>query len=279
MALLTLSRRSEFFLPLLLHGRFVCQLDSDVEVLVRYKEHNPVEGHQTRVFERLYADPISKGLITRQAIGILDRLHEQVLASTQKSAAIPDGNASSQPHTEDDMELQQVLCTADKVCTKSMEHRLLFALLIYVFNVHHHPEVVRTSTPAGSGLPRNAYLNILSKVALELAHPSKPTVSLSEREVTLWTMVAIGAASTLSPWRLDIPFRSHLIEWMEDDQGAGGRDSPSRSVIHGSSSNQSSPDSLSTDKPITNLDKLTSCLRGYYLYGADKNTLRSLKHS
>ncbi len=164
--------------------------------------------------------------------------------------------------------MSRVLLITDEARPKSLAHRLLLALLIYIFNFHNQPQLLARHMAANSRNVsfRHPYLEILTKVALELSCPSltasDPTTALTEREVTLWTMVAIGSASCFSPWRLEIPFMGHLIEWMDDDD-AGGEEITNTAMA------------AESRKP-TNLDQLTACLRGYYLYGADKQKIRTL---
>ncbi|EXJ71772.1 uncharacterized protein A1O5_05582 [Cladophialophora psammophila CBS 110553] len=285
--------KSEFFLPLLLHGRFVCELTHDDDVLVRFKEDHPVKSTQVGGFQGLFSVIASKGLITTQAVEIMQRIFKQVSREPQfvRSGRQREGGgedeengSSSQPPRPVNQvfnEMSRVLGITDEVRPQSLHHRLFLALLIYIFNFHNQTQLLPPAKPpfsspsssssSSSSLScpsssscsttntklRHPYLEILSNVALELSQPSNPTDpnSVTEREVTLWTMVAIGAASSFSPWRLEIPFMGHLIEWMEKDHedGDGG------------------------EGEKKNLEKLTACLRGYYLYGADKQTLRSLQ--
>jgi hypothetical protein len=132
-------------------------------------------------------------------------------------------------------------------------------------------------------------MEILSNVALELCRPSEPAnlEFVREREVTLWTMVDIGSAASFSPWRLEIPFMGHLIEWMEEDDDEeeedGQQEDDTLTMTQDTGSGQPGPHPV-TPTPSntgrskgTNLENLTACLRGYYLYGADKETLRSLQ--
>ncbi|KIW95110.1 uncharacterized protein Z519_03694 [Cladophialophora bantiana CBS 173.52] len=282
--------KSEFFLPLLLHGRFVCELTTDDNVLVRFKEDDPVKSTQVGGFQGLFSVIAGKGLITTQTVEILQRIFKQVSREPQfvRSGRQRGGfgedeenDSSSHPPRPVDQafnEISRVLRITDEVRPQSLHHRLFLALLIYIFNFHNQPQLLppakppfsspsssssSLSSPSSSSSSttiakiRHPYLEILSNVALELSQPSNPNDPnlVTEREVTLWTMVAIGSASSFSPWRLEIPFMGHLIEWMEkdyDDDGGG-------------------------EGEKKNLERLTACLRGYYLYGADKKTLRSLQ--
>ena len=75
--------RSEFFLPLLLHGRFVCELTADNEVLVRFKENEPVQPADIRGFPALFTVVASKGLLTSQTVDILRRISVQISRESQ----------------------------------------------------------------------------------------------------------------------------------------------------------------------------------------------------
>jgi hypothetical protein len=79
----------------------------------------------------------------------------------------------------------------------------------------------------------------------------------------------------------------HLIEWMEDDdddkeEEDGQQEDDTLTMTQETGSGQPAypvtltPSSTGRRKG-TNLENLTACLRGYYLYGADKETLRSLQ--
>ncbi|OCT51537.1 hypothetical protein CLCR_08247 [Cladophialophora carrionii] len=287
--------KSEFFLPLLLYGQFVCELTDDDDVLVRFKENDPVKPTQIGGFQGLFSVLASKGLITSQAVEILQRIFKQVSRQPQfarsGNTAVTSDNDPPLPQPVDQAynELSRVLRITDEIELQSLHHRLLLALLIYIFNFHNQPQALppaktMSSTPQNRKI-RHPYLEILSKVALELSQPSNPSDrnKVTEREVTLWTMVAIGAASSFSPWRLEIPFMGHMIEWMENDEEqqvevvneAAAEEVSSRkdASIHPSAGDAAEP----YKRPPTNLEKLTACLRGYYLYGADKKTLRSLQ--
>ncbi|OAG43794.1 hypothetical protein AYO21_02021 [Fonsecaea monophora] len=312
--------KSEFFLPLLLHGRFVCELTDDDDVLVRFKEDRPIQPTQMGAFQGLFTVLASKSLITSHALHILLRIFRQVPSEpqcfrggSQGEGGEKDEDKGLQSLDQDYSEMSRVLRIAEEVGPQSLHHRVLLALLIYIFNFHNQPHLVHqakrpSSSPTSSSTSppgdtttksHHPYLEILSTVALELSQPSNPDdpTSVTEREVTLWTMVAIGSASSFSPWRLEIPFMGHLIEWMakdsDDDEtrlsthrddntgiDSGGETRP---VTRGPDTGRggeapntstSQPSERSRDK---NLDRLTSCLRGYYLYGADKKTLRSLQ--
>ncbi|KAJ9607723.1 hypothetical protein H2200_007801 [Cladophialophora chaetospira] len=270
--------KSEFFLPLLLHGRFVCEVTEDDEVLVRFKENNPVQPTQVGGVQGLFSVIASKRLVTSQAVDILQRIFRQLSMEPQFARS---GDSFGDPDITPRLdqaynEMSRVLRITDEVGPKSLHHRLLLALLIYIFNFHNQPQALPPAK-AASSLHRNIkirhpYLEILSKVALELSQPTNPSDpnKVTEREVTLWTMVAIASASSFSPWRLEIPFMGHMIEWMENDEDAAGQ-------ITTASEATNSPLSRDNVKSPTNLEKLTACLRGYYLYGADKNTLRGLQ--
>ncbi|KAI1617035.1 hypothetical protein EDD37DRAFT_645178 [Exophiala viscosa] len=282
--------KSEFFLPLLLYGTFVCEVTDDGNVLVRFKENNPVQSSRIFGFQGLFSVLASEGFITTQAVDILQRIFQEMFRDTrvvQYDDAAGMNSAGKPPAVDQaSNEMSRVVRLADEAPSVSPQHRLFLALLIYIFNLHNQPQPL----PAASSLlptatiVRNRYLDILSKVALELSCPSSPIDpgSATERAVALWTMVAIGSASTLSPWRPEIPFMGHLIELMEDDEGEVVEERDNRHVIASMDENMSTraptvSTSSSMRKGGTNLEKLTACLRGYYLYGADKTTLRSLQ--
>jgi hypothetical protein len=280
----------------LLHGKFVCELTDDDNVLIRFKEHTPLKPSQSAGFQGLFSAAASKGLITSQTVEILQRIFKQISRQSQFAAGdLSDRNRNEETLRPEPMnhaynEMTRVLKITDEVGPKSLHHRLLLALLIYIFNFHNQPQVLPPVTAASSCAPvnkiRHPYLKILSKVAEELAQPgdAEDHPKVTEREVTLWTMIAIGSASSFSPWRLEIPFMGHLIEWMEDDDDTYARvkkaegDWPEAiSTLVSKATPSASGVFESSSKPLSNLDKLTACLRGYYLYGADKKTLRGLQ--
>ena len=276
----------------------MCELTDDDDVLVRFKENNPVKTTQVGGFQGLFSVIASKGLITSQAVEILQRIFKQVSKEPQfarngYASGIPIENSEPpQPVDQAFNEMSRVLHITDEVGPKSLHHRLLLALLIYIFNFHSQPQVL---PPANTTFCQpqkdkllHPYLKILSNVALELSQPSSPSYSstVTEREVTLWTMIAIASASSFSPWRLEIPFMGHLIEWMDNDEEAEADPEPAtaaeatqefESKPYQGTTMQVSTNVESRKTRPTNLEKLTACLRGYYLYGADKKTLRSLQ--
>ncbi|KAK6380757.1 hypothetical protein LTS17_004957 [Exophiala oligosperma] len=276
--------KSEFFLPLLLHGRFVCDLTSDGDVLVQFRENRPVQTSKLNRFPKFLSIVSDKGLLTSQTVIILHRLYDQVSIEPHQSESDSPLNVGDPNFNE----MSRVLQIADEVHLESLEHRLMLALSIYIFNFHNQPQSLpRTRVPSSTstGTVRHSHLKILSQVALELCHPTTPTTAKTEREVTLWTMLAIAAASSFSPWRLEIPFMGHLIDWMDNDEVAEVEQHLEPRESHAPTKNKpgtisSSPGAMSghqTNNPVTNLEKLTTCLRGYYLYGADKETLKSLQ--
>jgi hypothetical protein len=237
-------------------------------------------------FQGLFSVIASKGLITSPAVEILQRIFKQVSRELQfarsgdTGAGVEEDSLPSAPVDQGYNEMSRVLRITDEAGPKSLHHRLLLALLIYIFNFHNQPQVLPPAKAASSSPRptkiRHPYLEILSKVALELSQPSNPydPHKVTEREVTLWTMVAIASASSFSPWRLEIPFMGHMIELMERDElsidgqlATGATENPAPEAGNVDSSS----------KGTTNLDNLTAYLRGYYLYGADKKTLRSLQ--
>ncbi|KIV79636.1 hypothetical protein, variant [Exophiala sideris] len=283
--------KSEFFLPLLLYGSFFCEVTDDGNVLVRFKENYPVQSSQVGGFQGLFSVLASKGLITSQAVDILQRVYQQMPRDprfVQVDSTIGMSSPGKPPPLDQaSNEMSRVLRMTYEARPVSLHQRLLLALLIYIFNLHNQPQPLpAASSPASAPTTvRHPYLDILSKVALELScpsHPSNPR-SVTEREVTLWTMVAIGSASTFSPWRSEIPFMGHLIEWMENDEEevVVQRDQPHvGEPVSGKLSTDGftvSTTSNNVRNGGTHLEKLTACLRGYYLYGADKKTLRSLR--
>ncbi|EXJ86060.1 hypothetical protein A1O1_06429 [Capronia coronata CBS 617.96] len=298
--------KSEFFLPLLLHGKFESELTDD-DVLVRFKENVPVRRSPARGFQRLFSVLASKGLITTQTVDILQRIYQQI---SQGQRNIPEvvNSGTEHPVVNTANEMSRVLRITDETRPTTSDHRLLLALLVYIFNYHNQPR--ETLLRSGSATiktcaGRPPYLNILRDVTLELSTPSNPwdPSSVTEREVTLWTVVAIGSASSSSPWRLEIPFMGHLIEWMEkedDDDDDDNHNYNNEHSNHNYKMEESAAgmgidtgtvllktecDVLGTVQPEgwplrernSNMDKLTACLRGYYLYGADKHTLRTLE--
>lgn len=265
-------------------------------MLVRFKENNPVKTSQVGGFQGRFSVIASKGLITSQMVEILQHIFKQISREPQfartGSASDTAGDEPSPPQPVDHTgnEMSRVLRITDEAGPKSLHHRLLLALLVYSFNFHNQPQILPPAKAASSSSKhtriRHPYLEILSKVALELCQPSKPgdPNAVTEREVTLWTMVAIASASSFSPWRLDIPFMGHLIEWMENDEDEEPQTTKRRQTYESNyqsgeiPSGDASATSEPPKKPVKNLEKLTACLRGYYLYGADKQTLRSLQN-
>lgn len=269
------------------------------DVLVRFKENNPVKTKEVAGFQGPFPVIANNGLITSQAVEILWRIFHQVSREPRfvRTGGIdPVGGDEQQRTTLLDLEyneMSRVLRITDEVGPISFHHRLLLALLVYIFNFHNQPQLLprsksssssSASSPSSSNTarPLHPYLEILCKVALELSQPSNPgdATSVTEREVTLWTMVAIGSASSFSPWRLEIPFMGHLIEWMEDDENGDEDDEEGRDKEKEEEQQQTSnstPGTTISKEPTKNLEKLTACLRGYYLYGADKTTLRGLQ--
>lgn len=180
-------------------------------------------------------------------------------------------------------EMSRVLQLADQVRPTSNNHKIILALLLYIFNLHNQP-FPHTLTPPIATLSKappcaaKTYLEILADVALEMTNPSNPENPnrVTEREVTLWTIIAIGSASSFSPWRLEMPFMGHIIVLMEDnsDQIRQTYHPNTVSVTPGSQCSAVTPENT---KQLSNLDMLTAYLRGYYLYGADKAHLDSLQ--
>lgn len=67
---------------------------------------------------------------------------------------------------------------------------------------------------------------------------------------------------------------------MEDDENGDEDDEEGRDKEKEEEQQQTSnstPGTTISKEPTKNLEKLTACLRGYYLYGADKTTLRGLQ--
>ena len=217
--------RSEFFLPLLLHGRFVVERDTD-DVLLRFQEHRPLKMSGLNDLPSCYSMLAYRRLLNTPIANILRAFPE----CRKNSWDIPGGcredetNKGVLPE-----ELKTVVDIVKRLEPKSPEHGLCVAFWVYVFNVHNQ-----------SDCPTK-HLAILDAVALEMVtdHTKGP---VNERQYTIWTIATIGATASLSPWRLDLPFMGHIIEWMEYQQ---------------------------------DLENLTNMLRGYYLYGASKEVLRS----
>ena len=257
---------------------------TDDDVLVRFKEKVPVKSSNAFGFRGLFSVLAGKGLITSHAVEILQRIFKQV---SQEPRFVHPGNTEiegsipPQPIDQAFNEMSRVLHLTSEARPKSLQHRLLLALLIYIFNFHNQPQplppvATPESSASASTTLQHPYLEILSKVALELSCPSNPSdpTSVTEREVTLWTMVAIGSASSFSPWRLEIPFMGHLIELMENDE-----DDPAGTISKFELTDQRISTGIAAGEKRNggNLEKLTAYLRGYYLYGANKQTLRSLQ--
>ena len=263
--------------------------------MVRFKEKTPVLPMQIGGFQGLFSVLASKGLITSQAVEILQRIFRQISREPHFARSGSTGFSSDedspppQPVDQAYNEMGRVLRITDEVGPKSLHHRLLLALMVYIFNFHNQPQILPPAQSASSSPPptkvRHPYLGILSRVALELSQPSNPhdIIRVTEREVTLWTMVAIASASSFSPWRLEIPFMGHMIEWMENDEVSLIENTEIQVTTNAEPDRCIPSDFPATDavelyKEVpTNLEKLTACLRGYYLYGASKNTLRSLQ--
>ena len=171
-------------MPLLLHGKFVCELTDDDNVLVRFKENTPVRRTQVGGFQGLFSVIASKGLITSQAVEILQRIFKQVsrephfARSGNTDGSLDEDSPSPQPVDQAYNEMGRVLRITDEVRPKSLNHRLLLALLIYIFNFHNQPQVLPPAKAASaspqSNKIRHPYLKILSKVALELSQPCNP---------------------------------------------------------------------------------------------------------
>ena len=214
--------RSEFFLPLLLHGRFVVERDTD-DVLVRFQENQPLKMSALQGLPPCFSILAYRRLINNPIANILRDFSDYC------GRPVPwTDNAPTKTGISAD-EMQRIGGILTILRPQSTEHWLCVALLVYIFNLHnqHHND--------------DEALSILDSVALEMV-TTHTKGSVTERQYTIWTIVTIGATATLSPWRLDLPFMGHVIAWMEHD---------------------------------SDLDNLTNMLRGYYLYGASKEVLRS----
>lgn len=290
---LTTFRRSEFFLPLLLYGSFSCQYTDD-DVLVRFKEHGLTKALPENNFSVVLPTITAKGLLISPTVDILQSIFKQLslqprFMRTQSVDITRCENLTSQtildPHVSPTTEMGRVLLLTDQVELKTLDHRIMLALLVYVFNLHNQPGAYTlapspTSTPSDSAdSSTRSYLDILTDVALEMTRPSNPEDPdrVTEREVTLWTMVAIGSAAAFSPWRLEIPFMGHMIVLMENDANETKQDFSSRADLIAFTGGQHSNPGQVHPMEQSNLDKLTQYLRGYYLYGADKAHLDSLQ--
>ena len=287
-----------------MYGKFFCEITED-NILVRFRENDPVKSSPDNGFQGVFQVIAAKGLLTSRALEILQLIFRQLAQEPQfvrlnsSSIAFREGSSlvsTSASSQEDRSEMSKVLQVTELVQLKSLNHRILLALLVYIFNLHNQPVASTTSAESlqssdNPNVSYKKYLEILSNVALELATPSTPhdPEKVTEREVTLWTMVAIGSAASFSPWRLEIPFMGHMIELMEDDEYHSWKDgysddrrpTTSQSNISFSSTAQgiqSGANRADDIKGQSNLEKLAEYLRGYYLYGADKATLRSLQH-
>ncbi|KEF56344.1 uncharacterized protein A1O9_07925 [Exophiala aquamarina CBS 119918] len=284
--------KSEFFLPLLLYGSFACEFTRG-DVLVRFKEHGPVKAWPENNASAVLSTITAKRLLISPTVDILQGIFEHVSLEPRymrtasaditgceglTSQSIPTQRIS--PMTE----MFRVLHLTDQVKLKTLDHRIILALLVYIFNLHNQPGAF-TLAPSPTGTPSDSrdssprsYLDILSDVALEMTRPSHPEDPdrVTEREVTLWTMVAIGSSAAFSPWRLEIPFMGHMIVLMENDGKQTEQGCVSGADLVASTSGPRSDCGQVHPMEPSNLDTLTQYLRGYYLYGADKVHLDSL---
>lgn len=221
--------RSEFFLRLLLDGKLVCQENKN-DVLVRFSEDYPPTAEHVKGLPVPFHNAAFKGLLSRKGAFLLHQLAGRTIAESHLWTSWL-GNTPATPESLDTDEIKKVHDLVETRRPCSTDRGLCLALLIYIFNYHNQQ------------LGNENHLDILDKIAGEMVMV-KSGKEVSERECTIWTIIAIGACSAFSPWRLEIPFMSHIVEWMEDD---------------------------------SYLDQLTSCLRGYYLYGASKSQLKGLQ--
>lgn len=285
--------RSEFFLPLLLYGSFACEVTED-DVLVRFKEHVPAEFLPGSHIPSLFLTIFAKGLFISPTLKILQRIFSELspdpgsvikpkkTIKSTTSEGVSSLSVSTRPIYMT-TEMGRVLQLTEQVQPKSRSHQIVLALLIYIFNLHNqaYPSTLAPAVKTSSDAPQysgKTYLDILTEVALEMTNPGNPENPnrVTEREVTLWTMVAIGSAASFSPWRLEIPFMGHMIVLMEND-AEQVRQSYHASPISATPGSQYSVSTPGHSKERSNLSMLTEYLRGYYLYGADKDHLDSLQ--
>jgi hypothetical protein len=242
----------------------------------------------------LFSAITAKGLLTSRTVDILQSIFKQLSLEpsgvrTDSINMVGSEGLGSQPisnqHIDVKTEMSRVLQLTVQVELKTLDHRILLALLIYIFNLHNQPSpctlapLKRTSSDTLDS-SRKTYLDILADVALELTSPSNPEdpQKVTEREVTLWTMVAVGSAASFSPWRLEIPFMGHMIVLLEDDSKEIVQSHHPQADLVALGDQSSDPTPVLVHlKERSNLDKLTEYLRGYYLYGADKAHLDSLQ--
>lgn len=259
---------------------------------MRFKEHVPAKRLPSTSISDLFSTITAKGLLISRTVELLQSIFNQLppelrVVETDCTNVVGSKGASSQAiptqHPGATTEMSRVLQLTDQVELKTLDHRILLALLIYIFNLHNQPSPCTlapwTSTSSDTlDNSRKTYLDILSDVALELTTPSnlEDPYKVTEREVTLWTMVAVGSSASFSPWRLEIPFMGHMIVLMEDDTEEMALSHHSRADLVPFGGQPSDPTPVQL-KRRSNLDRLTEYLRGYYLYGADKGHLDSLQ--
>lgn len=285
--------RSEFFLPLLLYGSFACEVTEN-DVLVRFKEHVPAEFLPGCHIPGLFFTIFAKGLFISPTLKILQSIFSElspgpgsVIMPKKSTKSTASEGVSSQSvstrHRYARTEMDRVLQLTEQVQPKSRSHKIVLALLVYIFNLHNQgfPHTLAPAVETSSDVSQysgKTYLDILTDVALEMTTPGYPENPnlVTEREVTLWTMVAIGSAASFSPWRLEIPFMGHMIVLMEDD-AEQIQQSYHGSPILATPGSQYSVSTPGRSKERSNLSMLTEYLRGYYLYGADKDHLDNLQ--
>ena len=217
--------RSEFLLPILLHGRFIIERDTN-DVLIRFQEDRPLKMSSLNGLPPCFSILAYRRLLNTPIANILRDFSEFYKNPQDCHESNQDEGSKKCAQSQ---EMKKIAETVERLGPQSLEHAVCIAFWLYVFNMHNKPRQTRN------------YLSILKNVALEMVtnHIKGP---VNERQCTIWTIATIGATASLSPWRLDLPFMGHIIEWMEDDRY---------------------------------LDNLTNMLRGYYLYGASKEVLRS----
>ncbi|KAK5465149.1 hypothetical protein LTS15_001712 [Exophiala xenobiotica] len=121
--------KSEFFLPLLLHGRFVCEVTKDNNALVRFKQNEPVQTSRVGGFPGLFSVLASKGLLTTQVVGILQRIYKQISREPRfvraSSVKVTDPIPRPLEVDHDYSEMSRVLHITDEVQPTLLNHRVL----------------------------------------------------------------------------------------------------------------------------------------------------------
>jgi hypothetical protein len=216
--------RNEFFLQVLVNGKVdVCEWAGGVKL--RLQDCYPMEDAMLMglplVFQSLAHQMTLNAAAARFMLRFLMYLYDvgryRRPTSQYSTYAMLDFDV-------DTLELERILELVDTRKSEYVEHQACLALLVFVFNLHNQEEAP------------DEYLTILDDAAVEMT-TIKNAGPLSARKCLCWSVASVGAAAaTESPWRLDIPFMSHVIRMM-----ARGEE---------------------------NTSQLRKMLHSYYLYGA-----------